>query len=231
MSSERPDRAYVWIWLPGAEEPVVAGRLDEAGGEAGIVYGRSYLERSNRIPTYLPVVESRIRPLPELSVPGCILDAAPDAWGQRVIVNRLLGSRAADTDPADLGILTFLLESGSDRVGALDFQASATEYVARERHAATLDELATSAERVEAGVPLTPALGEALIRGTSIGGARPKALIDDDGRGLIAKLSSSTDTMAVVEGEYIAMELGRRAGLDVATVSLTQALGKAALLV
>jgi len=32
MSSEAPREAYVWVWLPGAFEPVVAGRLDERGG-------------------------------------------------------------------------------------------------------------------------------------------------------------------------------------------------------
>ena len=234
MSFERPDQAYVWIWLPGSSEPVVVGRLDEAGEEVSFVYGQSYLEREDRIPIYtpeLPLAERRIRPLPELSTPGCILDAGPDAWGQRVIMNRLLGSAAADADPADLGVLTFLLESGSDRIGALDFQASPSEYVPRERGTATLEELATSAERVDAGVPLTPALDEALLRGSSIGGARPKALIDDGGRGQIAKFSSSTDTIAVVQGEYIAMELARRAGLDVAPVKMTKALGKSVLLI
>jgi serine/threonine-protein kinase HipA len=234
MSSERTDQAYVWVWLPGSEEPVVAGRLDEAGGEVTFVYGQSYLEREDRIPIYtpeLPLTERRLRPLPELSVPGCILDAGPDAWGQRVIMNRLLGSAGKDADPIDLGILTFLLESGSDRIGALDFQASPTEYVARERQAATLEELATSAERVEAGVPLTPALDEALVRGSSIGGARPKALIDDGARRLIAKFSSGTDTIAMVQGEYVAMELARRAGLDTAPVKVTKAMGKAVLLV
>jgi len=234
MSFEGPGQAYVWIWLPGSAEPVVAGRLDEVGGEVSFVYGRSYLEREDRIPIYspeLPLVERRIRPLPELSAPGCILDAGPDAWGQRVIVNRLLGSEAANIDPADLGVLSFLLESGSDRIGALDFQASASAYVPRERQTASLDELATSAERVEAGVPLTPDLDEALLRGSSIGGARPKALIDDGDRGLIAKFSSSTDTIAMVQGEYVAMELGRRAGLEIAPVTLTSALGKTVLLV
>lgn len=234
MSFERPNRAYVWIWLPESEKPVVAGRLEEAGGEVSFVYGRSYLEREGRISIYspeLPLIERRIRPLPELSAPGCILDAGPDAWGQRVIMNRLLGSEAANTDPADLGALSFLLESGSDRIGALDFQASATDYVPRERETATLDELAASAERVDAGIPLTPALDEALFRGSSIGGARPKALIDDGDRGLIAKFSSSTDTIAMVQGEYIAMELGRRAGLDIAPVKVTKALGKTVLLV
>ena len=39
--------------------------------------------------------------------------------------------------------LTFLLNSGSDRAGALDFQASPENYVAREHANATLDQLLT----------------------------------------------------------------------------------------
>ena len=234
MSSESPGEAFVWIWLPGASEPVVAGRLDETGGESTYVYGRSYLQRPNAISLYtpeLPLTEERIRPLPGLDAPGCILDARPDAWGQRVIMNRLIGPAAAETDPADLGLIALLLESGSDRVGALDFQRSADRYVARGRENASLDELATSAQRVEEGIPLSPALDAALIHGSSIGGARPKALIDDGPRRLIAKFSSTTDTLPVVQGEYVAMELARRAGLDVARVELTKALEKMVLLV
>jgi serine/threonine-protein kinase HipA len=213
MSSERLRRAFVWIWLPGASEPVVAGRLDQQAGETNFVYGRSYLARADAISLYtpeLPLVEERIRPLPGLDAPGAILDARPDAWGQRVIMNRLIGSAAARTDPGELGLLTFLLESGSDRIGALDFQQSSDSYVARGRENATLDELATSAQRVEAGIPLSPALDAALLHASSVGGARPKALIDDGERKLIAKFSSSTDTFAVVQGEYLAMELAHR---------------------
>ncbi len=234
MSSEPPGEAFVWIWLPGASEPVVAGRLDEVGGEATFVYGRSYLQRPSAISLYtpeLPLTEERIRPLPGLDAPGCILDARSDAWGRRVIMNRLIGPAAAEPDPADLGLITLLLESGSDRVGALDFQRSASDYVSRDRESASLDELATSAQRVEAGIPLSPALDAALLRGSSIGGARPKALIDDAPRRLIAKFSSRTDTFPVEQGEYVAMELARRAGLKVARVELTQALKKMVLLI
>jgi serine/threonine-protein kinase HipA len=234
MSSEPPGEAFVWIWLPGASEPVVAGRLDEEGGEATFVYGRSYLQRPNAISLYtpeLPLTEERIRPLAGLDAPGCILDARPDVWGQRVIMNRLIGPAAAEADTADLGLITLLLESGSDRVGALDFQRSASHYVPRDRESASLDELATSAQRVEQGIPLSPALDSALPHGSSIGGARPKALIDDGPRRLIAKFSSTTDTFPVEQGEYVAMELAHRAGLKVAHVELTQALKKTVLLV
>jgi serine/threonine-protein kinase HipA len=231
MMTSEPQQAFAWVWLPGTLDPVVAGRLDVVGEIVTFTYGRSYLARENAIPLFLPELPLRRgRILPAAGpIAGCIADATPDAWGQRVILNGRVGAHAADT--ADLGILTYLLESGSDRIGALDFQASATEYVARSDGTATLEELARSAERVEAGIPLSPALDRALLHGSSIGGARPKALLADDSRRLIAKFSSTTDTYPVVKGEFLAMELARRSGLDVATVELTQALGKSVLLI
>jgi len=235
MTSESPGRAFVWVWLPGASEPVVAGRIDVAGGAASFVYGRSYLARDDAIALYLPELPlrpGRISPPSYREAPGCILDARPDAWGQRVIMSRLLGADAADADAADLGLLTYLLESDSDRIGALDFQALSEAYVPRGVASATLEQLMTAAERVESGTPLPPALALALLRGTAVGGARPKALLDDGGaRKLIAKFSSSDDTFPVVQSEFVTMELARRAGLDSAPVRLVTVLGKHVLLV
>lgn len=230
MTSE-PQQVFVWVWLPGATEPVVAGRLDPVGPIVNFTYGRSYLERGNAIPLYLPELPlepGQISPLVG-EIPGCIADAGPDAWGQRVILNRLTGR--ADADTTELGPLTYLIESGSDRIGALDFQASPTEYVPRGMEHATLDELAEAAERVEKGIPLSPELDQALLHGSSVGGARPKALLGDGEATLIAKFSSTTDTYPVVKGEFLAMELARRAGLEVAPVRLTKAHGRDALLV
>lgn len=233
MTSELRE-AFVWVWLPGAVDPVVAGRLDREGEIVTFTYGRSYLEREERIPLFLPELPLQRGPIPPRAgeLAGCIADAAPDAWGQRVILNRRLGRDAVDTD--DLDPMTYLLESGSDRIGALDFQRSPTRYVARDLGEATLAELAglaRSAERVERGVQLSPALDQALLHGSSVGGARPKALLRDGERRLIAKFSSTTDTYSVVKGEFVAMQLARRVGLDVAKVELTRALGRDALLV
>jgi serine/threonine-protein kinase HipA len=230
MTSE-PEHAFVWVWLPGTVDPVVAGRLDIEERALVFSYGRSYLERENRIPLYLPELPLGRGPIPPRigEVAGCIADAAPDAWGQRVILNRLTG--APDAETTALTPLTYLLESGSNRSGALDFQTSAERYVPRSLDQATLEELAESAERVELGVPLSPALDQALLHGSSVGGARPKALLRADDRRLIAKFSSTTDTYPVVKGEFVAMELARRVGIETATVELTEALGRDALLV
>jgi serine/threonine-protein kinase HipA len=238
MTSERgrrsPREAYVWVWLPGQAEPVVAGRLAPTAHGLQFNYGRSYLARPEAIALYapeLPLKGGSLPLLPGLSMPACLRDASPDAWGRRVVINRLLGDTGRDADTDVLDELTYLLESGSDRIGALDFQLSATDYVPRHATPASLEDLLASAERVEQGLPLAPELALALHHGTSIGGARPKALIADGRRKLIAKFSSTTDVYSVVKAEFIAMRLAALAGLDVAPVALTHASGKDVLLV
>lgn len=229
-----PREAYVWTWLPERAEPVVAGRLSRTPQGLQFNYGRSWLDRKAAVPLYLPELplERGLLPLPAgLSLPGCLRDAAPDAWGRRVILNRLFGQVARDGNTAVLDELSYLLQSGSDRIGALDFQVSASEYVPRESESASLEELLDSASRVEQGLPLPPALAEALQHGTSIGGTRPKATLSGDGRRLIAKFPSSGDVLPVVKMEFIAMRLAALAGLDVSPVELARAAGKDVLLV
>ena len=239
MSSDKSYKeAYVWIWLPEQTEPVVAGKLEADNGNMLFNYGKSYLERikdtSPAIPIYEPELPLQAGVLPlldGLSIPGCIRDAVPDAWGRRVIINKVLGAKSAKTDTAELSEMTYLLESGSDRIGALDFQRSPSEYVPRLATHATLEQLLASADRVEKGISLTPELDHALFHGSSIGGARPKALIEDQDRKYIAKFSSSTDLYSVVKTEYIAMRLARLAGLNVAPVKLARAANKDVLLI
>ena len=207
-TDQAPDHAYVWIWLPGEIEPVVAGRLMRDGERLAFAYGASYRARKNAIPIHEPeppLSEGLIEPMNGLMMPGCIRDGSPDAWGRRVIINRLTGRKPDAGDVPQLDELAFLLHSGSDRIGALDFQESATEYVPRLAVDANLEEILAAVERIEKGLPLTTALDLALIRGTSIGGARPKALVDDGERKFIAKFSASGDLYSVVKAEFMAM--------------------------
>jgi len=236
MSSKVPqyDEAFVWVWLPDQTTPVVAGRLSAHDGLITFNYGRSYRGRREAVPLYLPELPlsaGELPLLPGLTMPGCIRDAAPDAWGRRVILNRKFGVKGDELAQLDLSELTFLLESGSDRIGALDFQFSPRNYEPRSATNATLEELVQSAERVEKGIPLSPELDQALYHGSSIGGARPKALIEDRGVKHVAKFSSSSDLYSVVKGEFIAMRLASLCGIKAAPVSLVRAGGKEVLLV
>jgi serine/threonine-protein kinase HipA len=170
-------------------------------------------------------------PQPPLMMANCLRDGAPDAWGRRVIINRLTGLEGDEARNVEFDELTFLLNSGSDRAGALDFQESAAIYEARQHADATLEDLLDAAGRVDRGEPIPQALDRALFHGTSIGGARPKALVEDGAKKFIAKFSASSDTYAVVKAEFIAMRLATRAGLSVAGVSLRNVAGKDVLLV
>lgn len=226
--------AFVWIWLPGALEPIIAGRIELNGDIYTFNYGRSYLERADAMPIYapeLPLQRGRIIPQTPLDMAGCLRDGAPDAWGRRVIINRLTGLRSNAAHNVEFDELTYMLNSGSDRIGALDFQTSADRYQPREQDNAALEELLEAAERVERGEPIPQALDKALFHGSSIGGARPKALIQDGEDKFIAKFSAANDTMAVVKAEFVAMRLAAGVGLDVAPVRLARASGKDVLLV
>jgi serine/threonine-protein kinase HipA len=227
--NENAREAFVWTWLPGAAEPVVAGRINIEGSVPQrfvFTYGRSYLERVDAIPLSpleLPLEVGLQEPQGMNVLHSCLRDAGPDAWGRRVLESRYLN--------LGLNELDYLLLSGSDRIGALDFQRSSNEYIPRGMAHPSLEELLQVAERIEQRLPLPPELDLALLHGSSVGGARPKALIEDNDRQYIAKFSSTTDTYDIVKAEYIAMRLALIAGLDVARVLLTRSLNKDVLLV
>lgn len=228
------NEAYVWIWLPDALEPVVAGRISKSADLYLFNYGQSYLSLDKAIalnPYELPLQRGLIVPLPELTIAGCLRDGSPDAWGRRTIINRLVNQSENEEHIDETDEFLFMLYSGSNRTGSLDFQRSASQYEPREKSGATIEELLRSVERVEEGIPLTPALDNALLHGSSIGGARPKAHIIDNNKQYIAKFSSQSDTRQIVKGEYIAMRLAAEAGLNVAPVKFERVAGKDVLLV
>lgn len=218
--------AFVWIWLPNCAEPIVAGKINLIEGKYNFIYGRSYLDNEHSIalsPLELPLQRGSFEPTGINEIHACLRDAAPDAWGRRVI--------EYEYPERSFGELDYLLLSGSNRIGALDFQQSSQHYQARESFQPQLPDLLQAAELIEANKPLPPELDHALLHGTSVGGARPKVLISDNRSHYLAKLSSSTDHYDIVKAEYVAMKLAEIAGIDVAKVQLEQSLGKDILLV
>lgn len=256
-SAPTPATAYVWVWLPGATSPVVAGSITLTGQQFAhqpvvlFVYARSYRERPDAVPLFTPELPLRAGtfdpsrpglgsqagdgtswagypPVVQRSptaLAGCLRDAAPDAWGRRVINAR----RAGDPE-RQLTEFAYLLESNSDRVGALDFQLSSEVYLPR-GEPATLEQLVDVADLIERGEPIPDELAAAAAHGTSIGGARPKALLQDGAREFVAKFASTTDDRPVVKAEAVGMLLGRRIGLDVPPVKIVRVNGKDVLLV
>lgn len=209
-----------------------AGVARQEGRFVQFAYGERYRHRPDAISLFdaeLPLSNVGFADPPDgLEIAGCLSDAGPDSWGQRVILSRLAGR---DADFGDLTRLTYLSEAGSDRIGALDFQPSPREYVHRGSEQATLADMLEVAQRIEAGDPVPAELEQALRAGSSVGGARPKALLTDGTRHLIAKFSSLTDKWPIVRAEFVAMRIAARCGLDAAAVELVEANGRDVLLV
>lgn len=229
LPTSDPQSLFVWTWLPGSTVPVVAGRLIERFRRLDFVYGSTYLSRPDAISLFapeLPLKPGPITPLAGLDLPGCIRDGSPDAWGRRVIETR------TGIDPDWTPEMRYLMESGSNRFGALDFQLRPDVYQPRDT-TATLDDLQEAATLIDAGVRLPAALDAALLHGTSIGGARPKTvLVDDVGQHWIAKFASTGDRhFGVPQAEGTAMLLARRAGVSVCDIRVVRSLGKEVLLV
>jgi serine/threonine-protein kinase HipA len=230
MATSTSDLIYVWVWLPGATEPVPAGVLRPDGNSLSFRYGDKYLLRADAMSIYgptLPLSPSFVTPLGSLRAPGPIRDAAPDSWGRRVILNR--SNFGGDQDVDDLTEGAYLLRSGSNRLGAIDFQGRSDTYTPRS-DTATLDELHQASRMLEAGEDLSPEIADALINGTAIGGARPKALIRDGGDQYIAKFETSSDIFPVVGAEQASMYLARKVGIDVTESRMVSSLGRDVLL-
>jgi len=219
-------QAFVWIWLPQYIQPIVAGKISWIEGKYHFVYGRSYLEHPDAIslsPIELPRQRGTFEPEGLNEIHACLRDGAPDAWGRRVI-----NYEYPNLNPNELD---YLLLSGSNRIGALDFQKYSTHYQARNPSALPLQDLLQAAQLIEAKKNLPPELERALLHGTSVGGARPKVQVTENHTQYIAKFSSLTDHYDVVKAEYVAMKLAEIAGIEVAPVQLHQAKGKDILLV
>lgn len=213
----------VFIHLPGETEAVPAGRLTmiEQGLQvqaSTFAYGRRYVARANALPVD-PIAlalapgrndEERV-PAGGLAMFGALRDATPDAWGRRVIENRL---RAP---PNGLPESVYLDHAGPHRAGALDVRESPTSLPAGGVLPSVVDlrHLLEVAARIEEGERVPAHLEVFFAGGPSIGGARPKAVVTADGGEWIAKFPARNDTLNVPLLERATLELAREAGLAV----------------
>lgn len=212
--TSEPNRAFVWVFLPHSVDPVVAGVVAQSRDSRGLTfqYGDSYLARPDAIAIGpdLDLGGEVHPPRPTWGMPLTVRDAMPDSWGQRVIQHTL--GFDSETRVPDLRVM---LSSGSDRVGALDFQPASGRYAPRTGDA-SLEILADGAARVQDDGDLTGELRQAVRNSmTTPGGAQPKAFVESDGRRWLAKFTVRTDTEPLIKAEAAAITLARRAGISV----------------
>ncbi|HEX9781117.1 MAG TPA: HipA N-terminal domain-containing protein, partial [Opitutaceae bacterium] len=198
MTSE----TFVYIMLPGETAFVTAGRFvlaeDRHGAPLGrFVYGRSYLARADAValdPIELPLGERTYETLRLKGMFGALRDASPDYWGRRVIEKH--------DGIAQLGEIDYLLHSPDDRAGALSFGRAVTppapartynRTVDLARLQALADQLISEETSTEATRAELAQVQDLLLLGTSMGGARPKVVVEDESQLWIAKFNRTDD--------------------------------------
>jgi serine/threonine-protein kinase HipA len=206
------DQLYLWM-LSRPEQPRLVGELNTARTMRGVSlrYDSNWLRDGFALSEDLPLLNQEFLPKERDSAPGAVDDARPDRWGERVI-------RIIDKPPR-LSLMEYLYFAGDERFGALGVSTSREHYEPRRLGPLpTLRDVADiqdSVRRVLANEPLGEARRRLIAPGVTMGGARPKALLDMDGEAWIVKFSEG-DAVDAPLVEHATMTLARHAGIRTA---------------
>ena len=219
MTSNRQNRrCFVYITLPGEVEQVTAAKYEVMGGLGKLVYGRSYLARNNAVeidPVELKLGTGVYETAMLGGIFGALRDASPDYWG-RLVIERAHGSLQLDE-------MDYLLQSADDRAGALGFGHNEQPPAPKREFNKTLDlkklqdtALAILKDDKKLSGPEPMQIAKLILFGTSMGGARPKAVVED-AKGLwIAKFNKPQDKWNYARVEHAMLRLARLCGIDTA---------------
>jgi len=213
---------YVYIVLPGESEFVTAARFvlgtDRAGVPMGqLVYGRSYLARANAVPIdplELSLSDRTYETRTHKGVFGALRDASPDYWGRRVIEKHSGKTTLSEVD--------YLLYSPDDRAGALGFglnteppapQRKFNQTLDLERLQALADSIIVEDEADRPAGGQAQQVEELLLLRTSMGGARPKVVVEHEGALWLAKFNRFDDRWNHARVERAMLVLARECGI------------------
>ncbi len=222
ISKGSASECFVYITLPGQVSAVTAGKFvltrnarDDALGR--FIYGRSYMENRQALeidPVELKLSTRTYETARLNGVFGALRDAGPDYWG-RLVIERHVGK-------VQLGEMDYLLESPDDRAGALGFGLSNVPPAPLRKFNKTLDleKLQTLADALVKddlpNDPDAPQVQDLLLLETSMGGARPKAVVQDDDALWVAKFNRADDRWNNTRVEHAMLRLARECGIKTA---------------
>lgn len=239
MTSKVQEQAcYVYITLPGEEAPITAGRfvltLDRRGIPFGrFIYGKSYLQRENAValdPIELKLMSHVYETTGLNGIFGSLRDAGPDYWG-RSIIQRYCEKK-------NLNELDYLLYSSDDRIGALGFGLNQTPPAPIRKFNQTIDleklqniaDAFVREEEIQID-DVNHQVEDLLLVGTSMGGARPKAVVEDNTGLWIAKFNRYDDLWNQARVEHAMLTLAVDCGLTAAESRVVTIGGRDVLLV
>jgi serine/threonine-protein kinase HipA len=231
---------FVYIVLPGETEFVIAGRFRVSRSRDGVmlgefVYGKQYLTHKNAVeldPIELRLSATKYETIRMEGFFGAIRDSMPDFWGRRVIEQHVGKSTLDEFD--------YLMQGPDDRAGALGFGFGVEPPAPRKHFSKTLDleSLQRMADAIisdDVGIFTSHAqvqqIQELLLEGTSMGGARPKAVVEDKDNLWIAKFGSPQDRWNQPLVEHAFLNLAKVCGLNVADSKVVKVADKHVLLV
>ena len=239
MTSELgASECFVYIMLPDTTKFVTAGRFVLEENRAGIplgrfVYGKSYLSNPDAVPIdplELKLTDQTYDTTALKGVFGALRDAGPDYWGRRVIEKH--------AGLPQLGEIDYLLYAPDDRAGALGFGLGPKPPAPKRKFNKRLDlekliklaEAIIADEEVADG-PEAKQAEDLMLIGTSMGGARPKAVVENDNGLWIAKFNRPDDKWNYARVEHAMLELARSCGMQVSQSRVIQIAGRDVLLV
>lgn len=220
----------VHAWTPAGF--VAAGLLTlEEDGEAisaSFRYRPEYLATPGAFPIdplNLPLGPTTWATQSQFVTLGGIFDAAPDAWGRKVVSAQL-------PEQSRQRVFRGAFLRGADGIGALvltpqtlttqlDLDRIVSMSLAERPGLSQLDRAAQAAADFESGLDLTQEMRDMLGGSWTIGGARPKSILRDDrpmaaaGASVIAKFDSRADQIARNRVEYASLRMARDMGFRV----------------
>lgn len=206
------DTLYLW-YLGQPDAPVRVGELNLVMNRRGVSlrYAQDWIRHGFALSEDLPLSDLEHFPRDKDTAAGAVDDARPDRWGERVI-------RLIDRPPR-LSLLEYLYFAGDDRFGALGVSTDAQTYRPREigplPKLADVDALHAVVRRVLANEPVDERQRRLLAPGVTLGGARPKALLQLEGAEWVLKFAEADRPLEPLI-EHAAMTLAAQAGIVVA---------------
>ncbi|WP_299074226.1 type II toxin-antitoxin system HipA family toxin [uncultured Paraglaciecola sp.] len=198
-------KAYVFI--DGLEDnPIVCGviQIDEEAKTGRFRYGKSYLNRSNAFaldPVNLPLSEKELSTQFNKGLFGALSDAGADSWGKKVILS------LHTTKPRNA--LEFLLAGSGMGVGSLVFSLSSSQSKPKynKNSLADLPMLLKAKDAILTDKDIPQEAKLAFEYGSSMGGARPKTIIQNGEISYLAKFNRLDDVVNVVKVEHATMNM------------------------
>ena len=211
----------LYVYKDGPSEPILIGVLDLISDPDGSFFAEfhyvsEYLEREDALPIdpiNVPLADpsKKYSTSSRYHVLGSIFDAAPDAWGRKII------SAAENVTQADEK--TVLLRGHGMGVGELYFSAGLLKsrpIPPTVPHMNKIVELASPIAKMDEDAVFDPAWESILVGSWDLGGARPKAVVCDDmGDYWIAKFPRKNETYDRQRVEWANLEMARDIGMNV----------------